>query len=160
MWGPPPLTSQPLWHRAACVQVTTFGKQGAVLLRRVDAEPSAGDSQTLQAVLDSMFEELTALPQPVRGTDTAAVTTESGVTVFPGHVVRTEQPVTLQFDRCSPPHACMHPRVGIRSLGATPLCGAPARSPLHGCRALSLQPLPCEAAKAASLHMGQSLLQV
>lgn len=102
--GSPP-TCQTTRNRAGCLQVTTFGKKGAVLLRRVDAEPSAGDPQTLQPVLDSMFEELAALPQPVQGADTAAVTTESGVPVFPGHVVRTGQPVTLQFDRCIPPHA-------------------------------------------------------
>lgn len=83
--------------------MTTFGKKGAVLLRRVNADAATaaatGEPQMLQPVLDSMFAELDEMPLPAHGTGPPAYTTRTGVAVFPGHVVKTKQPVTLQFDR-------------------------------------------------------------
>ena len=90
-----------------------------MLLRRMEGGAAIGEPCTLQPIVDSLFQQVSTVPRPTLQTDSPATTTETGVAVFPGHVVKTERPVLLQFDRYSPP---AQPSLSARSRHILTVC--------------------------------------
>ena len=84
------------------LQVTTFGKNGSILLDRdsVAANSSATPQQeaTLDSVIDRLFADVRTRPQPDRS-EAAPCTSQTGTPIYPGHHKVTDGAVMLQFDR-------------------------------------------------------------
>lgn len=114
------------------MQVTTFGKKGAMLLKRVDNPTGAEPEATLESVMKDLNQKLDLMPTPVAGKDEPGCMSAGDIPIFPGNVVKSEQPVLLTFDRCSaiisPPHVA--PDSGTPGLESRPeilMCWPPRR---------------------------------
>jgi hypothetical protein len=87
----------------ACMQVTTFGKKGAMLLKRVENPTGKELEVTLESVMKDLTGQLERMPKPVAGRDEPGCMAVGDIPIFPGNVVKLEQPVVLTFDRyCAP----------------------------------------------------------
>jgi hypothetical protein len=88
-----------------CLQVTTFGKKGAVLLKRVDQQTGREQSRTLQGVIEDLMGQLQKLPAPVEGREEPACMAPNDVPIFPGKVIKSDDTLVLTLDRYGPkPH--------------------------------------------------------
>jgi hypothetical protein len=84
----------------ACMQVTTFGKKGAMLLKPVENPTGQEPEATLESVMKDLNERLEHMPKPVPGSDPPGCVAADDLPIFPGNVVKLEHPVVLTFDRC------------------------------------------------------------
>lgn len=84
----------------ASLQVTTFGKQGAVLLKRVENPSGDEPEATLESVICDLRGRLDKMPSPGAAGGEPGCVAGADIPIFPGNIVKTEQPVTLTFDRC------------------------------------------------------------
>ena len=83
------------------MQVTTFGKKGAMLLKRVESPTGKEPEATLESVMEDLRQQLDQMPEPAAGRDEPG-TMAGDIPIFPGNVVKSEQPVVLTFDRWAP----------------------------------------------------------
>lgn len=85
-------------NATVCVQVTTFGKRGAVMLDLRPNKGGAGAASTdLGSVITSLFTDIERMPPDTAGTPSSL--SGSKVSIFPGQVVSTATPIRIRFDR-------------------------------------------------------------
>ena len=80
------------------MQVTTFGKKGAMLLKRVETATGEEPEATLESVLQDLRQQLDHMPEPAAGRDEPGSMSAGDIPIFPGNVVKSE-PVVLTLDR-------------------------------------------------------------
>lgn len=72
-----------------------------MLLKTVEKPTGREPSQQLQLVIQGLMDRLQALPTQVAGKDEPACIAPNNVPIFPGKVIKTEEPLVLTLDRCA-----------------------------------------------------------